>query len=147
MSSAPVSRRPRSAAPAAPAPAPAPVPLPSENHGYGFWGEFASVGLSQLAWLEASRAVSAAVPLSPLEVRVFLDSRYGRWFAEAVSAALVWEDGYCSAASVAPAVAAAVLAWRAPVSAAESRSDGIPAGLSVLYGRAVAASLAAELEG
>ena len=69
----------------APAPAPASTTaLPaSQNESFGFWGTMG--GYACLAWPLAMQAICRATNEDAYDVRVFLDSRFGRHFADSVN--------------------------------------------------------------
>ena len=57
--------------------------LPTENQDWGFWGTMREH--AQQAWPIAFTAIHNATSTDPASVRAFLDSRYGRHFADGVN--------------------------------------------------------------
>lgn len=67
-----------------------PLTLPTQNEAWGFWGTMD--GDARAAWPLAMHRI-AAVTQQPLEsVRIFLDSRFGRHFADGVQGRLAQGD-------------------------------------------------------
>ena len=59
--------------------------LPTRNEAWGFFGTMQAAGADPMqAWNAASAMIAAATDASPEGVRDFLDSRYGRHFADDV---------------------------------------------------------------
>jgi len=56
--------------------------LPTENQDWGFWGTMREHAAP--AWPIAFTAIHNATNTDPASVRAFLDSRYGRHFADGV---------------------------------------------------------------
>ena len=109
----------------------------TQNDAWGFWGtmnEHASI-----AWPLAMTAISDATS-QPLEsVRVFLDSRHGRHFADDVLNALL--TGH----SVEQAIHAAVARWMGwTIGRQTSKQHGIPRGLPYLTGFVIHCEIAEE---
>ena len=105
-----------------------PLKIPaSENESWGFWGTMG--GYASIAWPIAMTEISKATG-EPLEsVRVFLDSRHGRHFADAV------QDGLLSNPDMHQAVAKAIEKWMSwTIGRTIQRSHGIPKGLPYLTG-------------
>ena len=105
-----------------------PLKIPaSENESWGFWGTMG--GYASIAWPIAMKEISKATG-EPLEsVRVFLDSRHGRHFADAV------QDALLSNPDMHLAVAMAIekrMNWT--IGHTIQRSHGIPKELPYLTG-------------
>jgi hypothetical protein len=99
----------------------------TQNEDWGFWGTMNEIAAT--AWPLAMTAISDATN-QPLEsVRLFLDSRHGRHFADDVLNALLIGN------SVEQAVHAAVARWMGwTIGRVTSRDYGIPRGLPYLTG-------------
>ncbi len=63
--------------------------LESRNEGHGFFGTIGQHAGANEAWILAMDAISKVTGCSLAGVRDFLDSRYGRHFADEVASALV----------------------------------------------------------
>ncbi len=64
---------------------PAPFTIePTQNEAWGFFGTVAASADARAAWDIASRAIATATQCEAWEVRAFLDSRWGRHFADLV---------------------------------------------------------------
>ena len=99
----------------------------SQNEAWGFTGTMNEH--ADAAWPMAMTAISNATGESLESVRIFLDSRYGRHFADEVHNALY--DG----ASLADAIHAATQRWMGwTIGRSTSKQYGIPAGLPYLTG-------------
>ena len=119
--------------------------LPTRNEAWGFFGTMASLehelADAAEAWTLASRAIAANTGAAPEGVRDFLDSRYGRHFADEVANALA------QGASLEQAIDAAVDRWMGwKISRQTSRETGIPAGLPQLTGFANHFAVLAEAD-
>jgi hypothetical protein len=104
--------------------------LETKNREWGFWGTMNERAAE--AWPLAFRAIQEATGADADAVRAFLDSRYGRHFADGVNGNL-W--GFYIHTNVADAVAkitAEWMGWR--ITARTARETGIPAGLPYLTG-------------
>ena len=112
--------------------------LNTENTLYGFYGTMANDDCADAAWTEAMRQVGEATGAEPEAVRAFLDSRWGRHFAD---------DVHCSLShGLAEAVTAAVNRWQGwRISRSIQRELGIPAGLPYLTGFVHHAGIVAEM--
>lgn len=113
-------------------------PIPAtQNEGWGFWGTMNEQ--ASAAWPVAMAAVSDATG-QPLEsVRTFLDSRYGRHFADDV---LNQQD---AGAGLADAINAATQRWMAwKIGRLTNRDYGIPRGLPYLTGFVIHCVIAEE---
>jgi hypothetical protein len=99
----------------------------TQNEDWGFWGTMNEQAAA--AWPLAMTAISDATN-QPLEsVRLFLDSRHGRHFADDVLNALLTSH------SVEQAINAAVARWMGwTIGRVTSRDYGIPRGLPYLTG-------------
>ncbi|MBI4968194.1 MAG: hypothetical protein HZC25_08770 [Rhodospirillales bacterium] len=103
--------------------------LPTTNTAWGFWGTIAHRADPVQAWPQAMTAVAKATGCPDTAVRDFLDSRYGRHFADDVANGLV--DGL----DLKPAIEAAIERWMGwTISRRTSRETGIPRGLPHLTG-------------
>jgi hypothetical protein len=105
-----------------------PLNIPaSENESWGFWGTMG--GYASVAWPMAMTEISKATGEPFESVRVFLDSRHGRHFADAV------QDGLLSNPDMHQAVAKAIEKWMSwTIGRTTQRSHGIPKGLPYLTG-------------
>lgn len=111
----------------------------TQNEAWGFWGtmnEHASA-----AWRLAMSAISDATG-QPLEsVRVFLDSRHGRDFADDV------QNGLYEGKALADAINAATQRWMDwTIGRQTSKDYGIPRGMAYLTGFVIQSGIDAELE-
>ena len=102
--------------------------IPStQNDAWGFWGtmnEHASV-----AWPLAMNAISNATGESLESVRIFLDSRHGRHFADGV------QDGLYQGLTLQDAILATTQQWMGwTIGRTTSKQHGIPRGLPYLTG-------------
>jgi hypothetical protein len=122
--------------------------LISRNEGYGFFGTMRHWATPEDAWNIALAAVAEATGCAFHEVRDFLDSRYGRHFADEVIGKLSTNRG-----PVAPrptlqvAIDLAVKQWSAwQISKPTSRATGIPMGSDYLTGFVIHAAITTEAE-
>ncbi len=99
----------------------------SQNEAWGFWGTMNND--AQTAWPIAMTAISDAT-CQPLEsVRLFLDSRYGRHFADDVINEMLRGQ------TIQQAIDAAVTRWMGwTIGRQTSKQYGIPKGLPYLTG-------------
>lgn len=99
----------------------------TQNEDWGFWGTMNED--ASAAWPLAMTAISDATS-QPLEsVRVFLDSRHGRHFADDV------QNGLYQGQSLADAINAATQRWMGwTIGRQTSKDYGIPRGLPYLTG-------------
>ena len=108
--------------------------LPTQNEGFGFWGtmnEHASA-----AWPIASTEIAAATGCEPEQVRAFLDSRFGRHFADEV------QDWLVAGSDMADAIGQATNRWmKWKISRITSNEYGIPRGMAYLTGFVVQAAI------
>jgi len=110
----------------------------TQNEGWGFWGTMNDHATT--AWPLAMTAVSTATG-EPLEsIRLFLDSRYGRHFADDVL-------NHVHAGRPLPeAIAAAITQWMTWKIGRRTTGDtGIPRGLPYLVGFVLHVAITEEL--
>jgi hypothetical protein len=108
--------------------------LPTRNTDWGYWGTISRIENDPAAdpakaWEIASRRIAEATEASPEGVRDFLDSRYGRHFADDVANEL-WKGE-----TLKVAIDSAIdrwMGWR--IDRKTSRDEGIPRGLPYLTG-------------
>lgn len=110
----------------------------TQNESWGFWGtmqEHASA-----AWAIALPAIAGATACEPEQVRVFLDSRHGRHFADAV------QNGLYAGASLKDAIGQAIQRWMLwTIGRSTSRHFGIPHKMPYLTGFVMQAAIDEEL--
>lgn len=112
--------------------------LQSENEGYGFYGTMSLDGCADNAWRVAMTAITAETGAEPEYVRAFLDSSWGRHFADEVHCAL-------QHVALDQAVAAAIARWQGWKLGRSSRRElGIPTPMRYLDGMVYAAAAYAE---
>jgi len=99
----------------------------TQNDAWGFWGTMNE--RAEIAWPLAMTAVSNATG-EPLElVRIFLDSRHGRHFADDV------QNGLYRGQTLADAINTATQQWMGwTIGRQTSKDYGIPRGLPYLTG-------------
>ncbi|MGU0713174.1 hypothetical protein ACSEP2_08755 [Pseudomonas aeruginosa] len=99
----------------------------TQNDAWGFWGTMNEQ--ASAAWPLAMTAISDATG-QPLEsVRIFLDSRHGRHFADDV------QNGLCRGQALQDAINAATQQWMCwRIGRQTSKDYGIPHGLPYLTG-------------
>jgi hypothetical protein len=104
--------------------------LPTRNEAWGFFGTMQTVGADPMqAWNAACAMIAAETDASPEGVRDFLDSRYGRHFADAVA------GGLGKGLGLEEAIEASVAHWQGwRIDRKTYREEGIPAGLPYLTG-------------
>ena len=109
----------------------------TQNEDWGFWGTMNEN--ASAAWPLAMNAISDAT-CQPFEsVRLFLDSRHGRHFADDVLNALLIDH------SVEQAIHAAVARWMGwTIGRVTSRDYGIPRGLPYLTGFVIHCEITGE---
>jgi hypothetical protein len=113
--------------------------LPTNNPAWGFWGTMHEH--AEAAWPLAMTAVAEATGCPATAVRDFLDSRYGRHFADEIA------NGLFRGLDLANAIDAAVTSWMAwTISRTTSRQTGIPRGLPYLTGFVTHHEILAERE-
>jgi hypothetical protein len=110
--------------------------LETKNREWGFWGTMSERAAE--AWPLAFQAIHDATDIDAESVRAFLDSRYGRHFADGVN------NQMYSGARLSDAIAkitAEWMGWR--ITARTARETGIPAGLPYLTGFVINEGIAA----
>lgn len=113
--------------------------LKSENEGYGFYGTMSLDGCADAAWKLAMTAVARATQAEPEYVRAFLDSHWGRHFADTV-------HDFLGRLSLEQAIAAAVTRWNGWKLGARTRKElDIPLPMSYLSGMVYAAASYADV--
>jgi hypothetical protein len=106
-----------------------PTPSMCKNQGSGFIGTIRAHAEPEEAWAIAMRSISDATGCSDQAVRSFLDSRYGRHFADEVAAVL------SSGQELAAAIDHAIERWMdRRIDARIEEEVGIPQGLPYLTG-------------
>lgn len=109
----------------------------TQNESWGFWGTMNE--LANAAWPLAMAAVSDATGQSLESVRIFLDSRHGRHFADDVLNQLHAGNG------LADAINAATQRWMAwKIGRLTNRDYGIPRGMPYLTGFVIHCEIAEE---
>lgn len=105
-----------------------PLKIPaSENESWGFWGTMG--GYASIAWPIAMKGISKATGEPFESIRIFLDSRHGRHFADAV------HDALLGSPDMHQAVAQAIENWMSwTIGRTTQRTHGIPKGLPYLTG-------------
>ena len=111
----------------------------TQNHEWGFWGTMAEH--ARTAWPMASKAIHDATDADRHAVRVFLDSRYGRHFADGVNGQM---HGGASLTDAIAKTTAEWMGWR--ITRRMSRETGIPAGLPYLTGLVMNEAITAEFQ-
>ena len=119
---------------------------PTNNSTWGFHGTIAAHADAGTAWPLAMTAIADATGCTPDEVHAFLDSRYGRHFADDVLNGLTEHQPLADA--IAAAIAAATRKWMGwTVGRAAARENGIPRGLPYLSGLVIHAAIEADAVG
>ena len=99
----------------------------TQNDAWGFWG--AMNEQANAAWSNAMTAISQATGESLDAVRIFLDSRHGRHFADDV------QNGLYAGATLADAINAATGRWMGwTIGRQTAKQYDIPKGLPYLTG-------------
>ncbi len=99
----------------------------SQNDAWGFWGTMNEQ--AQAAWPMAMTTISDATSQALESVRIFLDSRHGRHFADDV------QNGLYAGASLKEAIEQATQRWMGwTIGRTTSKEYGIPKGLPYLTG-------------
>jgi hypothetical protein len=99
----------------------------TRNEGWGFWGTMG--GHASVAWPLAMNAVAAATGENLDTIRAFLDSRYGRHFADEV------HNGLFDGKNLKDAIDAVTTKWMGwTINRQTSKEYGIPRGLPYLTG-------------
>jgi hypothetical protein len=106
--------------------------LPTRNEPWGFFGTMQLAGADPVqSWTAASAMIAAETEASAEGVRDFLDSRYGRHFADDVMSELA----KAGPGKLEEAIEAAIARWQGwRIGRRTSRDEGIPAGLPYLTG-------------
>jgi hypothetical protein len=121
--------------------------LISRNEGYGFFGTMRHWATPEDAWNIALAAVAEATGCAFHEVRDFLDSRYGRHFADEVVGKLSTSRVPHNSAIIQVAIDRAVKEWSGwMISKRTSRATGIPMGNDYLTGFVIHAAITTEAE-
>jgi len=109
----------------------------SRNEAWGFWGTME--GCAAAAWPLAMNAIAQATGESLDAVRVFLDSRHGRHFADEV------QNGLYRGQTLVDAINAAIQRWMGwKIGRQTSKDYGIPRGLPYLTGFVVHCAITDE---
>ena len=105
--------------------------LPTENEGYGFYGTvWDHVEDADAVWADAMLQIHEATNKSHKAVRAFLDSKYGRKFADTLISNLS-----AFSVDIDEAISLAIDKWMDhKVGLFESRATGIPKGQPALPG-------------
>ena len=105
----------------------------TQNEGWGFWGNLG--GYASVAWPLAMTAITDATGESAEDVRTFLDSRFGRHFADSVHDALYQDSLGDQGCNMPQAIAKAVAQWmRWKIGRTAHGHYGIPLGMPHLSG-------------
>ena len=112
----------------------------TQNREWGFFGTMSHHADPERAWDIALAFIAGTTGCSPDATRAFLDSRYGRHFADEVSNHLT----ACKAlASAINAATATWMGWR--ISARTAHETGIPRGLPYLTGYVLHAEIEVDI--
>ena len=110
------------------------------NPSWGYYGTIGHYGEPEDAWPRAMNFIADTTGCADDEVRAFLDSRYGRHFADDVANEL------SAGKIIADAIAAATARWMGwRISIRTARDTGIPRGLPYLTGFVMHAAIEAEI--
>ena len=110
----------------------------THNEGWGFWGTMGEH--ASIAWPLAMHAIATVTGEDFDTVRAFLDSRYGRHFADEV------HNGLFDGKSMQDAIDAATQQWMGwTIGRQTSRDYGIPRGLPYLTGFVIHCAISEEL--
>lgn len=113
--------------------------LKSENSGYGFYNEMDQAGCADAAWAAAMTAIAGETGAEPVDVRAFLDSVWGRHFADTVR-------DFLGQHNLTQAVAAAIARWNGwKLSARTRRELDIPMPMPYLTGMVYVAAIYADV--
>ena len=113
--------------------------LRTENEGYGFYGIMSLDGCADAAWGIAMREIGKNTGASSKAVRAFLDSSWGRHFADDVHC-------FLSDAPLEQAIKAAIVRWNSwKLNLRTRREYGIPTPMRYLSGMVYAAAVYAEI--
>ena len=109
----------------------------TQNNTWGFWGTMGEHAAA--AWPLAMTAIADATGESLESVRIFLDSRHGRHFADDV------QNGLHRGQTLADAINAATQQWMGwTIGRQTSKDYGIPRGLPYLTGFVIHCAIADE---
>jgi len=112
--------------------------LATQNESFGFWGTMNEHATA--AWPLTSTAIATATGCEPEQVRAFLDSRFGRHFADDV------QNGLFVGCNLKDAIDKATAKWMGwTISCATAKQHGIPRGMAYLTGFVVQAAIDDEL--
>ena len=111
----------------------------TQNREWGFFGTMSHHADPERAWDIALAFIAGTTGCSPDATRAFLDSRYGRHFADEVSNHLAAGKALASAINAATAT---WMGWR--ISARTAHETGIPRGLPYLTGYVLHAEIEAD---
>ena len=111
----------------------------TSNPEWGFFGTITHHADPERAWDIALAFITGITGCSPDATRAFLDSRYGRHFADEVSNHLAAGQALATAIN---AAATTWMGWR--VSARTAHETGIPRGLPYLTGYVLHAEIEAD---
>ena len=112
--------------------------LKTENEAYGYYGTMAMDDCADAAWEIAMRIIAEDTGANADEVRAFLDSCWGRYFADSVHC-------FLGQLPLEKAVEAAVEQWNDwTLSLRDRRELGIPTPMRYLQGMVYAAATYAE---
>ena len=111
----------------------------TNNPGWGFYGTMG--GHAEQAWPVAIEAITRTTGQPEADVGTFLDSKYGRHFADEV------HDQQARGCSLAHAIEHVANKWQTQRTGSKSSAyTGIPKGTPTLTGYVIAAAIAAESE-
>lgn len=102
----------------------------TNNKSYGFWGTMRLEGeeMAEQAWPLASKAIAESTGENAESVQAFLDSRYGRHFADDV------HNGLFQGKNLNESINAATNRWMGwKLSKADRRAHGVPKGFDAPY--------------
>ena len=111
----------------------------TQNREFGFFGTMSHHADPERAWDIALAFIAGTTGCSPDATRAFLDSRYGRHFADEVSNHLAAGKALAWAINAATAT---WMGWR--ISARTAHETGIPRGLPYLTGYVLHAEIEAD---
>ena len=111
----------------------------TRNEGWGFWGTMG--GHASVAWPLAMQAIATATGEDFDTIRAFLDSRYGRHFADEV------HNGLFDGKNMKDAIDAATTKWMGwTIGRQTSKDYGIPRGMAYLTGFVIHCAIIEEQE-
>ncbi|HIV65341.1 MAG TPA: hypothetical protein H9991_03685 [Candidatus Mailhella excrementigallinarum] len=112
--------------------------LKSENERYGFYGTMSLDGCADAAWEIAMTLIAEDTGADPEEARAFLDSRWGRHFADSVHC-------FLHRYPLKEAIEAAIEEWNSRKLSRRTRRElGIPVPMRYLAGMVYTAAIYAE---